>query len=82
MHYRSCLNVSLSREGMYVVPLLLFRMFHPPLLLPWRCVTSVGESRILFTHLNEVCCESEGRQLQLFLPPSVAPAIAELRAQI
>jgi len=34
-HYRSCLNISANREGIHLSIFLLFRLWHPPLFMPW-----------------------------------------------
>jgi len=46
--FRSCLNFTLSAEGLYAEPSLLFRLFMPPLLIPWRDVRFEGLKTILF----------------------------------
>jgi hypothetical protein len=39
-NYNGCLNFGAATEGLYVVPMLLFRAFHPPLLIPWSEVVA------------------------------------------
>ena len=73
--YGGSLKVTVAREGLYVVPLLIFRLFHPPLLLPWSCVTGTREGRVLFTRQLEVNCETEGRKTKLFLPAEAAEVV-------
>lgn len=45
-NYSACLNVWLSPEGIYVRPMLLFRAFHPALLIPWSRVSDVYEVKV------------------------------------
>ncbi len=77
--YKGCLNVTIAREGLYMVPLFLFRAFHPPLLLPWSCVAGMEERQFLLTRALEVRCEVEARKITLFLPPQAAGTIAAMR---
>ena len=46
--FRSCLNLTLAPSGLFLVPMLPFRLFMPPLLVPWTDVRFEGFSRILF----------------------------------
>lgn len=39
-NYNGCLNLGANAEGLYMVPMALFRMFHPPLFIPWSEVTA------------------------------------------
>ena len=39
-NYNGCLNFGANDEGLYMVPMALFRMFHPPLFIPWSEVTA------------------------------------------
>lgn len=34
--YRSCMNFTVSHEGLHMVPMVLFRMWHPPIMIPWE----------------------------------------------
>jgi hypothetical protein len=40
MQYNNCLTVGLSSQGMYLAVLFLFRIGHPPLVIPWKEVTT------------------------------------------
>src|SRR6185436_11488304 len=37
--YKSCLTVGVDASGLFVAPFVLFRLRHPPLLIPWEDVT-------------------------------------------
>ena len=39
-NYNGCLNFGGDPQGMYMVPMLIFRLFHPPLLIPWEEITA------------------------------------------
>jgi hypothetical protein len=44
VHYNGALKVGGDAEGLYIAPMLLFRIGHPPLLIPWTEI-SVEKSR-------------------------------------
>lgn len=48
VRYSASLSVGLSREGLYVVPMWPFRLFHRPLLIPWQVLRSELCPRWLF----------------------------------
>jgi hypothetical protein len=48
VNYRCCLFVAVNDIGFYLSILFLFRLFSPPLFLPWPAVESVEEKRRLF----------------------------------
>ena len=77
--YRNCLNVTLAREGLYVVPMFLFRPFHRPLLLPWSSVDGTAERRFIGLRSLEVRIRSGERTLTLYLPDGAAAFLAPLR---
>jgi len=39
-NYNGCLNFGGNYEGMYIVPMVPFKLFHPPLLIPWSEITA------------------------------------------
>jgi hypothetical protein len=45
--FRSCLNMTLSPGGLHMVPSLPFRLFMPPLLVPWREISFAGIRHVL-----------------------------------
>jgi hypothetical protein len=45
MQYNGCLTVGLSQQGMYLALLFLFRIGHPPLVIPWKDIsTTTGKT--------------------------------------
>lgn len=76
-NYNGCLNVTLSSEGIYIVPMWMFRLFHSPLLLPWSGVRGVEEHRIVFWRQTRLVFEDHGGpRFVLYLPTD---ALADLR---
>ncbi|HMS20247.1 hypothetical protein [uncultured Sphingorhabdus sp.] len=47
VNYGSCINAWFEREGMFLRPSMMFRLFHPMLFLRWNQVQSVEESNFL-----------------------------------
>ena len=39
-NYNGCLSFGSDDQGMYMVPMLFFRAFHPPLMIPWSDITA------------------------------------------
>ncbi|MEW6494329.1 MAG: hypothetical protein AB1589_17715 [Cyanobacteriota bacterium] len=46
--FRGVLNVGTGADGLYLSMFPLFRLFHPPLLIPWTAVTKVELVKFLF----------------------------------
>ena len=36
IHYRNCIIVYIDETGLYMKPMILFRLFHAPVLIPWE----------------------------------------------
>lgn len=47
--YRSCLNVSVTPEGMFLSVFPLFRLCHPTLFIPWASISGSVAKNILTT---------------------------------
>lgn len=45
--YRNMLTVGITSEGLYLAVFFPFRLFHPPLLIPWSEITEVHENKFL-----------------------------------
>ncbi|MCP3097862.1 hypothetical protein LZ198_03120 [Myxococcus sp. K15C18031901] len=48
MSYRACLNVGVDEHGLYLVPMWLFRAFHPSLRIPWSEIRARTKDRLFF----------------------------------
>ncbi|RRJ95492.1 hypothetical protein Ga0100231_015505 [Opitutaceae bacterium TAV4] len=49
--YRNVMRVVFSESGIYIYPLLFFRLFHPPFLVPWEKVARpIKKKRFFVTH--------------------------------
>ncbi len=51
-HYGSCLTIGADSTGLYLSVWAIFRLFHPPLFIPWSEI-SVRRCRILWSSLVE-----------------------------
>ncbi len=51
-HYGSCLTVGADSTGLYLSVWAIFRIFHPPLFIPWSEI-SVRRSKILWSRVAE-----------------------------
>ena len=57
--YKGCLWIGFSPEGLFLKtgPDLIFRVAHPPLMIPWRCITPMGQHRGLWRDLLKLRIE-------------------------
>lgn len=79
VRYGGCLNVTLARAGIYVVPSWLFHWGHAPLLLPWLGVQLVAEARPQFFGQKVVrFADRDGQRIVLFLPAAALPDLQRL----
>ena len=53
IHYKGVLTVGSGREGLYLAVSFLFRLFHPPLLIPWPEVSVGGREQTSLKDLVE-----------------------------
>lgn len=63
--YRSCLVVGSSREGLFVSNIMLFRIAHPPIFIPWSKIRPRFLKGILFDYVT-FDLGPRGTRLQLF----------------
>lgn len=61
VNYNGVLNLGLSPAGLYLVPMVLFRTFHKPILIPWENIVAEPFKRVLY----------RGYQLQFRSVPGV-----------
>jgi hypothetical protein len=56
MHYNNCLWVAVQPDGLYLKtgPLFFFRLFHPPLRVPWAAIKSIKDSKRGWSQCFEV----------------------------
>lgn len=48
VNFRNALTVGANEQGLYLVPMILFRPFHKPLLIPWHEITVEKGSIFIF----------------------------------
>jgi len=52
--YKNALVLKYNDEGIYIKPFLIFRLFHPPLLIPWKDITEVQDKKVFFVGYKEL----------------------------
>jgi hypothetical protein len=65
VHYRGCLFLTITREGLHLSVLFLFRFQTPPLLIPWQLVESMAEERQFFTRYTIITLRSRWQHIRL-----------------
>ena len=48
VRFGGVLEIGVGETGLYLVPMILFRLFHPPLLIPWSELRAAPVKRFLF----------------------------------
>lgn len=54
VNYNNCLLLKFNHEGLYLKPIFVFRLFHPPLFIPWKDIADVRDKKILFSQFKEL----------------------------
>lgn len=65
VNYNSCLLMKTSVEGIWMRPILFFRLFHPPILIPWSELKEVREKKLIFRYREIVIGASAVAFLQV-----------------
>jgi hypothetical protein len=79
--YNNCLILKYNGQGMYLVPIFLFRLFHKPIFIPWNEIKDVRKKKLFFVQLDELIIgdpfvatirikESTFRKIENFIPAS------------
>ncbi|MFZ6779876.1 hypothetical protein ACO0LD_23835 [Undibacterium sp. Ji83W] len=79
VNYGSCLFVTVSEQGLHLSVFFLFRMFSPPLFLPWSQMETVEKKRYFFR--NGTVINMRGQRPKLMLLGAVAEAVATAYAK-
>lgn len=58
--YSNCLDIVVSRHGIYIRPVWLFRIGHEPLLIPWAAIAGIEVGRRMFLTIAKVAIRPEG----------------------
>lgn len=53
-NYNGCLNFGAGQQGVYIVPMLMFRAFHPPLMIPWTDIAARPVKLLRFWNFVEL----------------------------
>jgi hypothetical protein len=53
-NYNNSLVLKYNEDGIYLKPILLFRLFHSPVLIPWKEIKEVRDKKIFFYTYREL----------------------------
>ena len=53
INHKNTLILAYNDEGLYIKPIILFRLFHPPILIPWKEIMEVRDKGILFFTMKQ-----------------------------
>ncbi|QSQ14978.1 hypothetical protein [Myxococcus landrumensis] len=65
LDYKNCLAVGGDAQGLYLVPNLVFRLFHPPLRIPWSELHDRELSSFFFVKLDTFRAGESSTRIQL-----------------
>lgn len=54
VNYNNCLLLKYNQEGFYLRPVFIFRLFHKPILIPWKAIKDILDKKLLFAQLKEL----------------------------
>jgi hypothetical protein len=70
-HYNNALTVGANVDGLFMVPFVLFRAWHPPLFVPWAEIIAQGKTQLIFFKVIELRLGSREQ-----VPFSIRPSLA------
>lgn len=53
-NYKNSLILKYNEDGFYLRPMFLFRLFHPPVLIPWKEIKEVRTNKVLFSTTKQL----------------------------
>jgi len=80
-NYSGCLNVIVGHSGLYLVPMILFRPGHQPLMIPWDNLKDVQEHKILWHQSLVLKLEVNGVSLAVMLPAAARELLKDLKGR-
>ncbi|HEX8464738.1 MAG TPA: hypothetical protein VF627_08990 [Abditibacterium sp.] len=81
VNYNNCLTAIVASEGLWLQPWRLFRLFHPPLLIPWNAFSPFETTQILWAKRSVATVQiPNGRRIKMALMP--ASLVEAMRRQI
>ena len=66
--YSGAINAWLTEEGIVIRPSIIFRAYHPPILIQWSFVRSAAEKKAFFSKQTLVECEIDEIKVSLYIP--------------
>lgn len=65
VNYQHCLRVGGDERGLYLVPFFIFRLFHPPLFIPWSEIQTRKQERHFFVRVDTIELGREFSRIRL-----------------
>jgi hypothetical protein len=53
-NYKNSLVLKYNKDGIYLRPVIMFRMFHKPILIPWKEIKEVRDRKVIFNTFSEL----------------------------
>jgi hypothetical protein len=64
--YKGCITLGVTSRGLYLRPMVFFRLFHPPLLIPWTAVDDLKDGHFLWSQWTDIVLRGHDTRLRLF----------------
>ncbi len=82
-NYNNCLTVIVAANGLYMRPIVLFKLFHPPLLIPWSAFSDYRTKKVLWATVVEYTISTpQGNRINLlFNSKTLGDAIEATRSE-
>ncbi|MFW6158813.1 MAG: hypothetical protein ACOC8E_05590 [Planctomycetota bacterium] len=65
VNFSGCLTIGVSERGLYLAPVIIFRPFHRPLLIPWREIDAEPHKVLLWRAYRLTIRSHPGRKVEL-----------------
>jgi hypothetical protein len=65
-HYNNCIDVTLGESGIHLLPMILFRAGHAPILIPWEAVESYENANLFFQKATRLHLRHSQRKITFY----------------
>ncbi len=79
--YRRLLDVCLGEKGIYVEVMLIFRVAHPSLLIPWDEVAGIRKRSVMGFEWLVIFLNEDGRRMRILLPAEAEEVLRNLSSE-
>ena len=77
--YRNVMRVVFSESGVYVYPMILFRVFHQPFLIPWEKVVAMKKKTRFWGDWYELSVRDRNSEIRITLTTGAVKALESFR---